>query len=293
MSGGRRGKRCVCGRSGRMPLCDGSHRSEGWECSVDTADLVRFAFAANDNLRNLADRLAHRFKGQSLQSAAETIRCERLVLVTDGQDVDVLRRIAKAVQRVETLVLCIGMAPSVLGWAFPEADCVGIEADSGPLLWSQVEDAVAQAVPAAEVHRPRVFLSHSVQDEESLFPIIDALRDHFGLELFVCADSIPSGSGWHEEIRRQVEGCDLFLFISSAAAASSSFCAFEAGIAFALNKSVHVLSLDGTPPPLHLQSIHAIDVERLQARKPWLTHGDALLEACLTALSPASSGSGV
>jgi len=270
-----------------MPLCDGSHRSEGWQCAVAADELVRFAFVANDNLRNLADRLAHRFRGRSLQSTAERIRCERLVLVTDGQDVDVLGRICEAVQRVETLVLCIGMDPSVLLWAFPEADCVGIEAYTGPLLWSQVEEAVAQAVPAAQVHRPRVFLSHSVQDEEMLFPTIEALRDHFGLELFVCADSIPSGSGWHEEIRRQVEACDRFLFVSSAAAASSSFCAFEAGIAYALNKAIHVLSLDGTLPPLHLQSIQAIDVERLQARKPWLTHGDAMLEACLTALSPA------
>ena len=269
-----------------MPLCDGSHRSEGWECSGDTTEVVRFAFAANDNLRNLADRLAHRFQGRSLHSAADSARCERLVLVTDGQDVDALRRISAAVRRTETLVLCIGMDPSVLGWAFPEAICVGIEDETGPLLWTRVQEAVSESSPAAAVERPRVFLSHSVLDEQELFPSIEALRNHFGLELFVCADSIPSGSGWHEEIRRRLEACDLFLFVGSEAAAASAFCAFEAGMAFALNKPIHVLSLDGSPPPTHLQSIQAVDVVRLRARKPWLTHADAILEACLTTLGP-------
>jgi hypothetical protein len=59
-------------------------------------------------------------------------------------------------------------------------------------------------------------------------------------------------------------------------------------MALALGKPIHVISLDGQPPPAHLQHLQAIDADRLQRRKPWLTRQDALLEASLLALNPGS-----
>ena len=35
-------KRCVCGRSKTLPLCDGSHESPGWTCSPDQAEILPY-----------------------------------------------------------------------------------------------------------------------------------------------------------------------------------------------------------------------------------------------------------
>tara|TARA_Y100001968_G_scaffold193583_1_gene177545 strand:+ start:4208 stop:4966 length:759 start_codon:yes stop_codon:yes gene_type:complete len=246
------------------------------------------AFAASHSLTNLAARLAHRFKGRAIDALTDSVRCAQLVLLTDGQDIELLRRLAAATDFGELLVLGIGLDSSVAGWAFPAARCVGVPEDREALLWARVEQAISESSCTALVDRPKVFLSHSVQDEGRLFPIIGLLRDGFGLQVFVCADSIPSGSGWHQQIRAQVVGCDRFLFVCSAAARASAFCAFEAGIAVALDKQIRIVTLDSSLPPSHLQNIQAMDVSRLRARKPWLSAEGALLEACLTALAPAA-----
>jgi hypothetical protein len=288
-------KRCICGRSQNPPLCDGSHRSEGWSCAERDGRVVPFAFVASRSLSNLADRLAHRFEGTSLTSPQDTVRCKILVIIADGHDIEQLRKICGSVQAEQRLVMCVGVPPSVLAWAFPEASFLSLETESPALLWKSAEaQLMAEPEPASLQARPRVFLSHSVKDEAQLFPIVQALRGHFQIPLFVCADSIPTGSGWHDEIQKQLEQCDLFLFTASEAANRSVFCAFEAGMALALGKPIHVISLDGQSPPVHLQHLQAIDARRLQRRKPWLTQQDALLEASLTALNPGGySGLGV
>ena len=87
-------------------------------------------------------------------------------------------------------------------------------------------------------------------------------------------------------IQDHLKRCDLCLFVASEASRDSVFCAFEAGMALALGKPIHLISLDGQSPPVHLQHLQAIDANRLQRRKPWLTPQDALLEASLMALNP-------
>jgi hypothetical protein len=224
-----------------------------------------------------------------MHELSDAVSCERLVVLADGQDMGWITRMSSKIVRQETLVLCVGVTPSVLQWAFPDDRCIGVGAETGPLLWAQVEAAISTGKPLEPSHRPRVFLSHAVADEATLFPVVEALREYFGLRLFVCADSIPPGSQWHREILREAQACDLFLFVNSVAASTSSFCAFEAGIAVALNKHVHVVSLDGTNSPAHLHDIQAIDAIRLRDRKPWLTSADAVLEAFLIALEPTAS----
>ena len=133
--------------------------------------------------------------------------------------------------------------------------------------------------------RPRIFVSHAVADEARLFPVLQALREQYGLELFVCADSIPSGHEWQQVIRAQLTQCDLFLIVSSKATVSSVYCAFETGMATALEKPVRVIHLEGDATLPYLSHVQASEIPRLLARKPWLTEDEALLDAVLDGLS--------
>ena len=74
-----------------------------------------------------------------------------------------------------------------------------------------------------------------------------------------------------------------------AAANASTFCAFEAGLAAAMEKPVFIVSLDGAAPPSHLQHIQSADVPRVVRSRPWLTAEDAALEAVLDALGSFAS----
>jgi len=248
---------------------------------------VPLALVAGASLANLADRLAHRFGGTSVHRPATEIACRRLAILTDGHDIERVRQLSAGIRTEETVVVGVGLPGSLVQWAFPEATFVLIADDSPSILWQSAEAALLAPgnSPAPAQARPRVFLSHSHRDEGALFPAIETLREHFGVPLFVCADSIAPGEGWLEEIQQQLQDCDLFVFIASAQANDSVFCGFEAGMAMALGKAMHVVSLDGQLPPIHLQHLQAIDVQRLRGRKPWLTSLDALLEALLAGLS--------
>lgn len=45
-----------------------------------------------------------------------------------------------------------------------------------------------------------------------------------------------------------------------------------------------IISLDGTLPPAFVQHLHMVDVPRLARSKPWLTHGDVVMEELLNIL---------
>ena len=89
----------------------------------------------------------------------------------------------------------------------------------------------------------------------------------------------------HHAIVDHLRRCDLFLVIASHAAGSSLFCAFEAGMAVALNKPVRLVLLDDAALPAYVSGLQAVDVPRLMKRKPWLDACDAVLDACLTAIA--------
>jgi len=279
-------KRCVCGLSARMPLCDGSHDAAGWRCDAPGVGLVSLVFAASPFLRNLADRLAYETDGLSLHLMDGPVRCRRLVVISDGHGVGAWETQWARVDADEMLILGVGRAAVQLARAYPDAGFVALPEEPLDALWTAALAAVgAPASVAALATLPSVFLSHAVADERVLFSVIGQLRDNLGLDLFVCADSITPGSQWQAQIQAELRARDLFLFITSKAAMASPFCAFEAGLATALEKTIRIVSLDGAPPPPHLQQIQATGVKRLRARKPWLRPTDALYEACVLAIT--------
>ena len=286
-------KRCACGRSTTYPLCDGSHSSEGWRCSAVTEAPINLGFIGGPHLVNLADRLAHGLGGISVHSSGVSVRVNELIVLTDGSDVQWLRQHIRAVEAIRTRVIGVGVELQVLQWAFPTHTCVTVSDDQPTALWTNVVSAVrAQPMPQEQsvIVRPRVFVSHAVADEGQLYPVLNTLREQYGLELFVCADSIPVGEAWQDEIRRQLVACDLFLLVSSRSVMTSTYCAFEVGVATALEKPIRVIALEEDSTPAYLAHLQGMSVERLLMRKPWLMPDEALLDAILNVVIPPSPG---
>jgi hypothetical protein len=280
-------KQCICGRSSRFPICDGSHVSEAWTCVPDGDDLADIVFLASPHLRNLADRLAHRFCGISAHASDSALRTHKLVILTNGVGTLGMNKRRSEITAHSTLVVGIGLESAALQWAFSDAEYRSVAAEPTLNLWSRVlATLTTEEAPSRLVEqRPRIFISHGVKDEPIIYPILTILREQYGLELFVCADSIDAGSSWQQEITSHLRRCDVFLVIASHTVAQSLFCAFEAGMAVALDKPIRIVKLDDSKLPLHLQDRQSVDVRRLMQRKPWLTQADAVLDACITAIT--------
>ena len=278
-------KRCACGRSQSFPLCDGSHSSEGWTCSALDSLPVQRAFLAGPHLVNLAERLAHGMGGVAVGERHDMVRAVELVVLSDGSDVAWLRTRLETVDASRTKVIGIGLEPNVISWAFPDTECVAVPDDDPSGLWNAVARAVGEAPEALPAHaRPRIFLSHAVADEGRIFPVLKTLRDTYGLDIFVCADSIPAGREWQSEIRERLVQCDLFLLLSSRSVVQSTYCAFEVGMATALGKPIRIIHLEERSTPPYLSHVQGGSIPRLLVRKPWLTDEEALLDGILDAL---------
>ena len=279
-------KRCICGRSSTMPICDGSHRSEDWSCRVEPQARAPWCFVASPHNENLAERLAAKYQGIAAHTTDEPLRAERIVVLTEGTDLDHVKRVAKGIdaptRRAIALNIDAGLvAPAFDGWSVQSVRGSNLE------LWGAVRKALGSDAPMSQVPRKLggAFLSHAVSDEKTLAQPIAYVRKHFNADLFVCTDSIGSGKVWHDEIVSQLRARDRFVLMLSSATTASTFCAFEVGFAAALEKQIALISLDGSRPPSYVQHLHMVDLQRRRSASPWLTEHDALLDAFLEVLS--------
>ena len=206
------------------------------------------------------------------------------MILSDGQGMSELRAVCEHIDSKVRLVIGVGVINQALAHAFPKAGFVSVPDENASVLWKSTEAAVSGDLPPSPSSQgPKVFLSHAVHDEDRLFPTIHTLREQFGTQVFVCADSVPMGSPWRASIADHLKRCDLFVLVASKASLSSVYCAFEMGMAIALKKDIRIVTLDGVSPPAFVSDIQAIDIERLVARKPWLDESDGLLDAMLEA----------
>ena len=276
-------RRCICGRSTKLPLCDGAHTVEGWRCAMPGSDAYTEVFAAGPAYQTVVERLAHASKANALHRLDGQLSTESLVVVTDGTDLHHLRPALARVKAQSTRVMVIGADPALLGGAFPGAAIVPVaDSDQPGLLWRHLTAALDQeSVDVAG--RLRMFLSHATDDEAVLQPAVEALR-RLGVTVFSCGDSIPGGSRWWDQILDALRDCDRFVSVLTPASRASTWCAFEAGAAVALGKPLQLVSLDGLPPPSFLSHLQMQDVPRLRVLHPWLEEQDAVLEAFLAPL---------
>jgi hypothetical protein len=244
-------------------------------------------FVGGWHYSNLAERLASQVGGIVAHQHKGEIRCKELVILTDGSDLDSLIPVLSRIGAERQRILCIGMNPAGVSSFFtPGAAIHGLEDGSLTQLWRSALSAMASDAPVP-MPLPPIFLSHAVQDEAQLLPVVAHLRRYAGANIFLCADSIEPGSLWLPAIQTELRRCSIFLLAVSKASKRSHFCAFEVGMAVAMDKRLSIVSLDGSSPPAYIQNIQAADVPRLQGRKPWLSHEEACIEAVLDAIRPA------
>jgi len=281
-------RRCICGRSSTLPLCDGAHSAEGWRCSAPSATRHARIFASGVAYQTVAERLAHAYRGTVLHQLRGQVAAEELVVVTSGVDLEDLRPSLARVEAETTRILVVGADPLLVGGAVPEARVSAVSDSEHPaVFWRRLVEAM-EGKGTVVARSSRLFLSHATVDEARLQPAVDALRG-LGVSVFSCGDSIPGGTRWRDQIVDALRACDRVVFVLSPAARSSTWCAFELGVAVALGKPLQLVSLDGLPPPSFLAHLQMQDVPRMLLLRPWLEYEDALLESVLALIPGAEA----
>lgn len=278
-------KLCVCGRSATLPWCDGSHTDEDWQCEVG-ARWSRMALCASRRFENLATRLAARYRGAVVR-AGQSITADRCVVLVDGSDLESVQGLAAGVTAPDRLIVAFGVPARALRPLFRGAAVVDVGPTHAFAAFRKACEVIdgTSLAPAQDGMLASAFVSHAVADEPVIAPATRVAADVFGARLFWCADSIPSGATWQADITAALRDHDIFVFLLSKASHGSGFCAFELGMAYAISKPIHIISLDGTLPPAFVQHIQAVDLPRLQRTRPWMDLDDLLLEQLLTAMS--------
>lgn len=270
-------KQCFCNKSKTHPICDGSHSSLQWSCQAKETTLTDYAFFTNPKLENMALKAAHHFEGESHVNLRNSVHCETAVYFSDGTDFSTFEKWSLKIDASSYYLVLLGQ---------------NIPIPKTPDYWSVIHLSNLSEHPLLELQsklekshlepptkKQRIFLSHSVSDEIKIQKLVDYLREYLQLDIFLCGDSLKSGESWYQEIETQLKNCDHFVLINSQSVLSSTFCAYEAGMAKALNKNISIISLDGTAPSAYFQHLHMYDCPRLQQSKPWLDQHEILIES--------------
>jgi hypothetical protein len=125
---------------------------------------------------------------------------------------------------------------------------------------SVTEDDVT--IPDGEVGRyRRAFVSYSSRDREEVLKGVQYLRA-VGIEVVQDVLSFEPGRPWRQQIREQIDSCDLFLLFWSSHAASSEMVIREAEYAMKRQREsggrrpqITPFILEGPPPPAPPQSL--------------------------------------
>jgi hypothetical protein len=277
---------CICDRSQSPPWCDGSHKSEGWTCAEDS-NWTKYAFCAPGRYQNLARKLASHYDGALLTSQSSQIEAETLVCLLDGTDLKRTATLLEGVEAPRRLLISLGVSGHLLAPTFPGFEVHDLKEIEPLTAFARIRDILEQGAAANVESRclESAFISHAVTDEPVLMKAVEYIREFFELDLFLCADSIGPGQNWQQSIHQALVEKDRFVMILSEHTLKSHFCSFELGVAVACRKPILLLSLDGSRPPSFVQHIQAVDLPRIQKRRPWLDLSDLLLWELLEGLS--------
>ena len=284
-------KLCVCGRSAAYPICDNSHEDELWSCAQGPAQ-ARVGFGASGPYINLARKLAAAYEGLCLTGDGEPGELlELLVLIVDGAHLEAPMALRAQVRAEQVVVVSLTKGAALLADVFEGATVHDLHAEDPRLVFKRVQlllDGALGDEPPAVGGRRTLFLSHAVRDEPLVIPAVAHLKQWYGADIFTCADSIPPGSRWHDEIMDALRSQDIFVSLLSKHFLASGFAAFEMGCAYALDKPMAAISLDGSAPPAFVQHLQMADIPRLRRVKPWLETGDVLIDELMSLVSTES-----
>ncbi len=284
-------KLCVCGRSQTYPLCDNSHQDEDWSCATASAPKVSHGFCAPYRYQNLAMKLAAHYDGVSigLQDEDDAPGLEHLVILVDGSDARGTLKIGASLRYERCTIVCFGHGGALLERHLPGAQVLELALDTAPSAFGLIRRVLdgQETVAFEQAKGARTaFLSHAVADEALLMPAVESLQTQYGVDLFTCAEAIPTGARWHDAIMDALRDKEVFVVLLSQAFARSTFCAFEVGCAYGLGKPMVAISLDGSAPPAFIQHLQMVDLPRQHQRRPWMTPTELLTDALLGAVLP-------
>ena len=85
-------KRCICKRSSRYPLCDGSHTDQSW-CGQTAPEQITRLVIASPALNSLAEWWAVVINGKTITELTNTIRetVEEIWVLSDGVQLPLLK----------------------------------------------------------------------------------------------------------------------------------------------------------------------------------------------------------
>jgi hypothetical protein len=274
-------KRCVCGKSNHFPICDGQHSSEGWKCSVRRTLKVQQCIVGGPHYLTLVEKLSHHQQAFAAHSVQQEISCQELVIITDGTDIEYLQQELNRLRYTTLTILAIGVPIAVVSRAFPKTKNMHQIEKELPAMWIDCTNSLQSINSITTKAFSSIFISHSVQDEPTLLPIVKYIRRFFNIEIFMCTDSIYSGTNWYQMITESLQKSQKVVAINSHGFTSSSFCAFEMGMARAFEKEVSIITLDNTSVPAYMQDLQSNYLERYQRNNPWLDRNDALIEVLM------------
>lgn len=108
--------------------------------------------------------------------------------------------------------------------------------------------------------KPSVFISHSHRDRHEATVLYEALSEN-GANPYLDQEQLRPGDDLPERIRKGIKGCDTFLLVWSAGAASSEWVQREWDMAYELRKKIVPYVLDGTRLPRTLENLLFIELK--------------------------------
>ena len=110
-----------------------------------------------------------------------------------------------------------------------------------------------------------IFLSHSDRQKVLAGDIKRGLEDIINCDVFLAHDDLEGGEIWQDGLRTRIKNCEYFLILLSREYHESNYTDQETGIAYAYDKHIIPISIDGTIPYgfMHIyQPIKATDLKK-------------------------------
>ena len=277
-------KRCICKRSSLHPLCDGSHADQPW-CAPKPLEHITRLVIASPSLSSLAEWWAAKINGQTITNLTHPIQgsVEELWVLSDGVQLPLLKLLLEQIpHRIERWIHT-DEAPLVpLDWLNRHEQYHHLLPTDFELQTLNPNDM--PSIRPISIEFQRIFVSHAVSDESMLLPVLEHMESLYNIEFFICS-TIPSQANWYSEIEQHLRKSDIVWAFLSMDFSHSTFCAFEIGMARALDKKIQLFSIDGSTPPTYIQHQQMHSLQRVQSYLPWFSQVEVLVHICTKTLN--------
>ena len=281
-------KRCICKHSAQYPLCDGSHTDKPW-CSPSTSAPTDRLIIASASLSNLAEWWAHKVDAHVLSDIRQPLQAavEDIWVLSDGTQLSLLHTLLDQISHKRQRWVHTSSQPT-----FPkrwmDLRQQHLELPKNFDL-DTLNPATLPIIQPIQLVKTNIFVSHAVADEPLLMPILKRIAYVYDIQFFICAD-IGNEEHWYTEIETHLKKCDLVWAFTSNSFVQSTFCAFEIGMTRALDKSLHIFSIDASKPPAYVQHQQIQSLQRIHMHYPWLSEMEVLEQMCLQSLGSTHAG---